>query len=57
MVWNSLPSDCLKANSFQSFKMKLKNHICRAVKYFLVDLFVCFFLLTSFLFYVVKIFV
>ena len=25
MVWNSLPSDCKKANGFQSFKMKLKT--------------------------------
>ena len=24
MVWNSLPNDCKKANSFQSFKMNLK---------------------------------
>ena len=24
MIWNSFPSDCKKANSFQLFKMKLK---------------------------------
>ena len=29
MVWNSLPSDCKKANSFQSYKMKLKAMLAK----------------------------
>ena len=41
MVWNCLPSDCKKANSFQSFKMKLKTVLVE--QYNLYDLFVCLF--------------
>ena len=29
MAWNSLPSDCKKANSFQSFKMKQKPMLAK----------------------------
>ena len=71
MVSNSIPSDGMKANTLQSFKMKLKamlaavkyfskavTYFSKAVKYFRVELFVCIsFLLNSFLFYVVMTFI
>ena len=37
IVWNSLPSNCKKANSFQSIKMKLKTMLAEQQEMFVFN--------------------